>query len=227
MTDNGNGIHNSNRSHRWWQIWKRERDLDLAAYRRLALQLHHGLPRADNASRSVLIVTPNESRFWAKGCVTLASCMAEELRRPVLLVDADDDCEVSRMLGSPASPGLTDFLADPVRPLQELALSTSQQNVWFLSRGTSQGSPCPASPENAHDLLARSCKQWDFVVVAGGPVLRNSFALAMAPYVGRVLLLVIENRTHIEDIDVAQNALEQCRAQNVSLVLTQLGGDVR
>jgi len=150
--------------------------------------------------------------------------MAEELLRPVLLVDAADDCEVSRILGSLASQGLSDF---PMRPLQELVLPTSQQNVWFLSRGAVQGSSFSASPENAHDLLVRSARQWDFVVVAGGPVLKNSLPLAMAPYVGHVLLLVTENRTYIDDIDAAQTALELCKARNVSLVLTQHVGAVR
>jgi hypothetical protein len=153
--------------------------------------------------------------------------MAEELSRPVLLVDATQDSEVSHLLHTPASAGLTDFLADPMRPVQELAFPTSQPNLWFLSRGTGKGPSSPASPENAHDLLLRSAKQWDFTVIAGGAVLKNALALAMAPCVGRVLLLVMENRTHLDDIDAAQNALQQCHARNVSLVLTELGGVFR
>ena len=227
MSHNGNGTRNSNGSHRWWQVWKRGRDLDLTAYRRLALQLHLGLPRGGEHSRSVLMVTPNASDFCANGSITLASCIAEELRRPVLLVDAGNEAEVSRLLGSPASQGLTEFLSDPMRPLQDLALPTSQNNVWFLSRGSGQTPPFAASPENAHNLLVKSARQWDFVLVTGGPVLKNSLALAMAPHVGRVLLLVIENHSQIDDIDAAQNALEQCGARNISLVLSQLHAAVR
>lgn len=229
MTGNGNGTKNGNGNgtHRWWQVWKRGRSLDLSAYRRLALQLHLGLNRGDNAARSALVVTANESRLGATGSLTLASCMAEELQRPALLIDATADGEVGKILHSPETQGLTDFLKDPMRPVQELVLPTSQQNVWFLSRGTAKGSSFPASPENARDLLVRAAKQWDFVVVAGGPVLQNSLPLAMAPHVGRVLLLVMENRTYKEDIARAQSALELCKAQNVSLVMTQLGKVVR
>jgi MinD-like ATPase involved in chromosome partitioning or flagellar assembly len=140
-------------------------------------------------------------------------------------MDATEDSGVSRTLGGSTSQGLTDFLADPVKPLQELALQTSQQNLWFLPKG--KGSSFPASPEHAEDLLAAAAKRWDFIVVAGGAVLKNSLALGMARHVGRVLLLVTENRTHLEDIDEAQNVLEQCRAQNVSLVFTQLRESVR
>src|SRR5262249_55731593 len=144
---NHNGNHNGNGSHRWWQIWKWGRTSDLSAYRRLALQLHFDSPRSDSLCRSVLIVTPNESRLCARDSLTLASCMAEELNRPVLLVDATPDSEVSDLLNNPASPGVTDFLADPMRPLPELVHPTSKNNVWFLSHGTIQGI-FPASPEN-------------------------------------------------------------------------------
>src|SRR5438094_2862878 len=148
MSHNGNGTHNGNGSHRWWQVWKRRRELDLTAYRRLVLQLHHGLPRSGENPRSVLIVTPNELGFCANGSITLACCMAEELQRSVLLVDAANEPEMSRMLGSPVSHGLSDFLSEPTRPLQDLAFPTSQHNAWFLPRGTGQTPPILASPAN-------------------------------------------------------------------------------
>jgi hypothetical protein len=228
MTFDGNGNHSHNGNNPWWRVWKREpRNLDLAAYRRLAFQLHHGMPRVENASRSVLVVTPNESDVWATGCLALVTCMAEELRRPVLLVDADGEGAVSQTLDSSFSPGLDKFLGQPPRPVQELVLATSQPNVWFLPKGTSQDSPLLTSPEIAQESLVRLGTNWDFVVIAGGAVLRNSFALSLSPHVGKVLLLAIESQTRVADIDAAQNALEQCRAQNVSLVLTQLSETVR
>jgi len=231
MFNNGNGSNGHSGIGRWWQALKRygdsDAELDLAPYRRLAVQLHYGLPRAGEVSRSVLVVTPNESRYWAEGCVTLASSMAEELHRPVLLVDADDSGEVGRMIESPSSSGLADFLSDPRRPLHKLALPTSQKNLSFLPAGAGRDAAFSAAPENAKELLTQSGQQWDFVLVAGGPVLKNSMTLAMAPYVGRVLLLVIEDRTHLEDIDAAHYALQQCNAQNVSLVLAPLNGSLR
>jgi len=130
------------------------------------------------------------------------------------------------MLGSDTSQGLTDFLADPARPLASLALPTSEENVFFLPRGTVSGISS-ASPEIAFALLTKAGKQWDFIVVAGGAILKNSLPLGMAPYVGRVLLLVMENQTYLDDIAAAENALKLCKAQNVSLVVTQLSGPLR
>ncbi len=227
MFNNGNGFNGTNGNHRWWRAWKRERDLDLAAYRRVAIQLHQGLPRTESVSRSVLVVTPNESRNWGKGCVTLASCMAEELGRPVLLVDGESNSEVCGMLASSESHGLKHFLTSASPLLGELVLPTSQPNLYFLPSGTSEGALLSASGENAKALLMEARKYWDFVVVAGGPVLRNPFTLAVAPHVGRVLMLVSENRTPVEDIDAAQIALDGCEAKNVSLVLTETDGAVR
>src|SRR5271165_5166210 len=163
-----NGSNGSNGIPRWWQFWKNVEELDCAPFRRLALQLHNGLPREESVSRSVLIVTPNESQYWAEGCVNLACCMAEELRQPVLLVDAGADSEVSRCLGNEDSRGFAGYLADPTRPLLDLAYSTSQKNLSFVSMGTSQTALVPASPESIKDLLVRAGEHWDFVIVGGG-----------------------------------------------------------
>jgi MinD-like ATPase involved in chromosome partitioning or flagellar assembly len=218
-----NGAQNGTGGHSWWKFWKRSKEPDVSDYRRLAIQLHHSLPRTEN-SRSILVVTPKESGGYAQGALTLASCMAEALRRPVLLIDASRDGELSRLMDSSQAKGLADFLADTMQPLRELALQTSQQNVWFLPRGSLQGTGSVAtSPEDAHDLLVRSAKNWDFVVVSGGPILQSNISLALVPFVGRVLLLVTENRTYREDIVAAQNTLERCKAGNISFVVTSRG----
>jgi hypothetical protein len=223
MSNNSNGLSGPNGSHGWWKTWRNrhsQREVDLSSYRRLAVQLHHSLPRETNASRSVLLVTPNESRYWANGCVSLASCLAEELRRPVLLAEFCNS-EICPTLESFGDIGLSDVLNDPQQPLSGLAMQTSQENLWFLSTRGTNGRPFALSTEDAQQLLVRAAEQWDFVILGGGPLLTNSAALAMAPYVGRVLLLVTENRTHLEDIDIAKEALQHCGAVNVSLVLTE------
>ncbi|HVZ19022.1 MAG TPA: hypothetical protein VG897_18035 [Terriglobales bacterium] len=229
LFNDGNGMNGRNGSDRWWQKWTRQSDqeLDLADYKRLAIQLHYGSLRPDGLSRSVLVVTPNDSHLWVKGCVTLASCMAEELAQPVLLVDADEQSELRRTLDTPDSAGLANFLSGPGLRLEDMALATSQPNLTFLPQGTAAAPPLSASPDRAKDFLLECTKHWEFVILAGGAVLRNPFALAMSPYVGRVLLLVTENHTPVEDIDAAQTALEQCNARNVSLVFAQFDESIR
>ena len=62
--------------------------------------------------------------------------------------------------------------------------------------------------------------RYDFVLLSGGSVLDDSMALALAPHVGGVLLLVVENKTTVEGLDAAQDALSLCKARKVGLVLT-------
>lgn len=218
MKVNGDGSNS-----RWWpSLWGRWRrpEQDLAPYRRLALQLHYDLPRPDSA-RSVLLVTPTTSTLCAYGSAALACCLAEELQRPVLLIDASPrQPEVSRILDCTANRGYADFLSDPTLSLDELVLPTNHENVRFLPAGANLGPSQPASPDDIRVLLKAAESRYEFVLLSGGSVLHNSMALALTPCVGCVLLLAIENETMVDDLDAAQDALSFCKARKVGLVLT-------
>jgi Mrp family chromosome partitioning ATPase len=219
MKNNNNNNSNGNGSHSWWaSLWRRSHgsDQQLAPYRRIAIQLHYDLPRPDSA-RSVLLVSPTTSACCALGGLSLASCLAEEIRRPILLIDAcPRGPEVSGMLECATMKGFADLLSDPSLPLEELVLSTNHQNVKFLPAGTTTLQP--AAPEAVKTLLKTAEERYDFVLLSGGSVLNDSMALALAPCVGCVLLLAVENETMVEDLDAAQDALSFCRARKVGLV---------
>lgn len=224
MNLNGNGFASG-----WWaSLWGRLRqsDVDLAPYRRLALQLHYALPRPDNP-RSVLLVTPTTSGLCAHSSVTLVCCMGEALRRPVLLIDVCPRApEASRILDCSANRGFADLLSDPKLPLDELALPTTREHVSFLPAGSNVGASAPASPEEMSAVLKAAESRYDFVLLSGGSVLSDSMALALAPHAGCVLLLVTENETPVEDLDAAQDSLSFCKARKVGLVLTTPVGGI-
>jgi Mrp family chromosome partitioning ATPase len=216
--NNGNG----STAHWWFSLWgqKRPAEQDLTPYRRLALQLHYDLPRQER-SRSVLLVTPGISNLCARGSAALTCCLGEELRRPVLLIDiCPAKAEASRILDCAANRGFADCLADPTLPFEELVVPTTRDNVWFLPAGTHQGSTPPAAPEDLSSLVRAAEQRYDFVVLCGGSVLHEAASLALAPYVGCVLLFVIENETLVEDLDAARDALAFCNARKSGLVLT-------
>lgn len=174
----------------------------------------------------MLIVTPAEPDVAAAASVALAHCMAEELRHPILLVDASEDGGVSRVLGTPSEAGLTDFLADTRQQIETLALPTNHEQVSFLPLGTRAGTPVSPAPEHLRELLS-AARCWDFIVISGGGILSSGLSMALAPDVGKILLLVTENRTQIGDIDAAQRTLSLCHAHDVSLVLTERSGALR
>jgi len=219
MNSNGNGFHP------WWwpSKWKRtpRAGEDLAPYQRLALQLHYDLPRSE-AARSALLVTPSASNLCARGSVLLSTCLAEQLRRPILLIDVcPKDPEASRLMECTASRGFADFLSNPNLPLDELVIQTTCENVYFLPSGKEPAGSLPVSPETIGKLMQAAERQFDFVLLSGDSVLTDPLSLALAPCVGCVLLLVIENETRVEDLDAAHNALGYCKARKVGMLLTK------
>jgi tyrosine-protein kinase Etk/Wzc len=206
---------------RWWPGRSRKASQSLAAYRRLALQLHHDLPR-EQSTRSVLMTTPTASGLCTRGCAALACCLAEELGRPVLLLDASTrEAEVTRMLDCTSHVGFTDLLADGDLALDDLIVPTTERNVSFLPAGTGLGQPAQSAPHDCiSDLLERAASRFDFVVLYGGSVLDDATALALAPSVGCVLLMAIEKKTTLEEVEAAESALSAGGARKLGLVLT-------
>ena len=218
-TGHGNGFHS-----RWWSTLRKrsdQADQDAAAYRRLALQLHHDLSRADGR-RSALLVTASISELCARGSVAVASCLAEQVCRPVLLIDVcPENPETSRILQGNGSRGFSDFLADSKLRLDELVLPTTCENVSFLPAGAAFDRSGTASPESVRAVLNAVETKFDYVLLSGGSVLHDPTTLALAPHVGCVLLLVIENQTRMEDLDAAQDVLALCNTPKVGLVFTK------
>jgi len=61
------------------------------------------------------------------------------------------------------------------------------------------------------------------VLLSGESVLDNSMAMALAPNVGRVLLLATENQSKVADLEAAQDVLNFCKARKVGLLLAERG----
>jgi Mrp family chromosome partitioning ATPase len=192
---------------------------DLTAYHRLVLQLHYDLPRGQEP-RSALLATPvHATGIAAHGSSALATCMAEELNRPILLVDASGrGAELSDLLDAAQEAGLVDLLEDPQRQLTDYVLPTSRDKLDFLPAGQWQG---PPSPDHLEPLLSTMQEQYDFVVFCGGALMDNPMSLAVAPHAGCVLMLVVEKQTSIDDLDAAHDALSFCHARKAGVVLTE------
>jgi hypothetical protein len=200
-----------------WERWNRV-DHDLEPYRRLALQLHYRL--TPPAPRSILLVSPDPSSLSAQGSALLARSAAEALHQRVLLIDASPGAgDVSGLLEGAGRRGFGDLLRDPRLDLDDLVVPTSHQNVLFLPVGE-YGAGADALGDNVGGLLAAAQRGNELVVLAGGSVLQSPLPLSLAPHVGCVLLLAVENETRIEDLDAAQQALSLARAREIGLVLT-------
>ena len=145
----------------------------------------------------------------------------------MLLVDATlASCELTKMAGAQDAPGLGDYLGDPHMSLESLALPTRHENVWLLPAGvgralaTANGARHNDDSAGIASLLDAAAIKFDFVVLAGGSVLRDPLSLGMAPHVGCVLLMAVENQTRVADLDLAQQSLAFCRPRKIGILLT-------
>ena len=211
---NGNGHHP-----RRWHFGRTKRQelgtANMAPYRRLALQLHYEVRRADKG-RSVLLVTPGASSACARASLMLAAAFAEQLAKPVLLVDASPTSpEATRLVGATGA-GLSEFLTDAGSSLCDFVVPTTTANVHFLPAGQAQ----PFLHERIDALLTQAAAHYDVTLLAGGSVLSDALSLALSPSAECVLLVVNENETRVEDLDAAQSTLGYCKARNVGLLLT-------
>jgi hypothetical protein len=125
------------------------------------------------------------------------------------------------MLGCRHKLGFADCLSNAALPLTDLVLCTSHANLSFLPAGKPVAGARP-SLDDTRGFLTAAKQHYDFTVLCGGAVMADPGSLAIAPAVGRVLLLAIENETKIEDLDSARDALHFCKVDRVGLVLTSV-----
>lgn len=195
-------------------------DVDSAAYQRLALQLHHDLPRGER-QRTALLTTANAAPQCALAGIALANSLAEQLQQPVLCVDAHaKGGDASRALGCIGARGFTDLMLDTSLRASDLALPTSNPMLRFLPAGVAGAADAMRSPEQVERAVRALEEGHDFVILVGGSVLDDTRALTITPHVGSVVLLAFENRTLLTDLDLAQRALRFCKAQQIALVIS-------
>lgn len=191
-----------------------------AAYRRLALQLHYDLPR-EEGNRSLLVATPSRSPLAAQASALIARSFAEQLHSPVILADSSRERTLSNLLACDGKPGVDDLLATRQREVAEFLLQTTSENVSFLPAGRHAGEGTPAPADRIGFLVEAAREASDLFIISGGAILEDPLSLALAPHVGCVLLLAVENETRVEDLRDAEEALTRCRASRIALVFTR------
>jgi MinD-like ATPase involved in chromosome partitioning or flagellar assembly len=162
----------------------------------------------------------------ARACLELASGLAHELGKGILVVDAaPSERHLSTLLHCAGRTGLTDALFDSELPLGEIVLPTTHPNVAFVAAGAHTNPVEFAVAERIGRLLEVFQRDHEIVLLCGGIVPTNALALALAPLVGCVLLLATEDETMIEDLEAAQEALRIRKTRDVGVILATRSGE--
>lgn len=201
----------------WWRIHASQPDQE--PWRRLALGLHYNQPQSGRPRTAMLLsVAPGE--VGARSSLALAAAFADEVGKPVLLVDADPGARtLSALVDCSDARGLTDALFDERLTAPEITLPTTNPNVSFVAAGLLAERITSVASDRLAALLEVFREGYQFVLIHGGEVPINALALAFVPLAGCTLLIGAENETTIEDLDAAQETLQIRRARDVGLVV--------
>ncbi len=153
---------------------------------------------------------PNEGKSLTT--INMAISIAKEMDKSVLLVDADlRNPSVHSYLGLPGKRGLVDFLKSGV-PIPELLIHPEGiPRLVFLPAGkaTTDAAELIKSPQMV-DLVQelKHCYAERYVLFDLPPILNFADALAFAPLVDGIVLVVEAGRTAREDIEQCLNMLK-------------------
>ena len=178
--------------------------------------------RAQQPLKTVLVASalPGEGKTFV--AVNLALVLARQHGRRVLLIDSDlRRPRLHEVLGAPAAPGLSEYLAasmDESSTIQKAPL----ENLYFMPGGSVASNPSEliGTGRMAH-LIRNLTPFFDWIIVDTPPVIPVSDATLMAEACDGVILVLKAGST---PYDIAQKARDEFRsAPVVGVVLNRTG----
>jgi len=180
------------------------------AYRLLRTKI---LQRAREKGGNTLMVTsalPGEGKTLT--AINLAFTAAKEFKQTVLLVDCDLRQQgVYKQLGIPSEKGLVDYVLGR-SPVKDLIIWPGVEKMTLISGGqTLEGSSELLGSPRMKDLVKDMKTRYPdrFVIFDVPPVLSAADAIAFAPLVDHVVLVVHAGKTPFPDVKKALEMLPQ------------------
>ena len=172
--------------------------------------LHHTKAQGRN---TLMVTGPSRDEGKTLSAINLAISIAQEINQTVLLVDADLRYpSVHRYFGIQAQAGLVDHLTAGV-PISELLIHPEGLAKLVLLPG---GRPTARAPEliNSPTMkeLVQELKHYypnRYVIFDLPPLLTYADALAFAPLMDGIIVVVEAGETKREDIEQCQKMLEK------------------
>jgi len=178
--------------------------VELESYKVLRTRVQQAM-KAKNIN-TFMITSPSPGDGKTLTAINLALTYAKAYNHTVLLVDGDLRMQnVHKMLGLDSAAGLVDFLVDD-KPLNEFIIWPGIENMTLISGGRSiQNSAELLSSERMKSLVQElKARYSDRVVIFDAPpLLSGADALALAPLVDCILMVVKEDQTRMRDIRTA------------------------
>jgi len=159
---------------------------------------------------TIMITSPGPEEGKTLTSVNLALTVAKAYNQTVLLVDCDLRRQnIHKLLGLNSGAGLVSYLVDS-RPLEDFMIWPGIQQLTLISGGRSiQNSAELLSSERMKALVAEMKERYRdrYILFDTPPVLIGADAIALAPLVDGILVVVSAGRTGMSDLKKALGSL--------------------
>jgi protein-tyrosine kinase len=203
------------------------RPCEIDSYKVLRTQISQLTKKDGKNTIMVTSARPGEGKTLT--AINLALSFAMEFDQTALLVDCDlKKQSVHKILGIESKQGLVDYLLNGV-DLSQLILWPGIEKFTFLSGGhtlfdSSELLGSPRMKELITEMKDRYPER--YVVFDVPPVLTGADALAFAPLVDGILIVVEAGKTSINDVNEAISLLPKEKILGLVLNKSGLGGNV-
>ncbi|MGB0513777.1 MAG: GumC family protein, partial [Wenzhouxiangellaceae bacterium] len=190
------------------------------AFRSLRTSLMFSTP--EGMPKTLLITSPGPGDGKTTTAINLATVMAQNGAR-VLLIDADlRKPRLHRDFGKPQSPGLTNRIAGQRGDQTESSsiLPTDVEGLFIMPSGHSAPNPAELlSSERMSKIIAMSSRAFDFVIIDTAPILGLADSLVLSRQVEGVILVSSAGKTSKDSIKASTKRMAQVHAPVLGVVL--------
>lgn len=189
--------------------------------RRLLGNMVQGMAPNANSANLIMVTSsvPSEGKTFSS--VNLSMSIAAEIDHTVLAIDTDiAKRDLTRTFNALGRPGIFDVLSDDSLELADVMLRTNIPNFVLIPAGlNSEGSTELLASVQMHKICQELASRYhDRVVIFDTPpVLATSAALALAPKMGQVCLVVEAGKTKQETLDEALSQIDRSRITGLIL----------
>lgn len=169
-----------------------------------------------------VISSPNPGEGKSTTAANLGVALAQSGARTVV-IDADlRRPTLHEIFGVPGDDGLTTLLTHPNRPWETVARRVAVTNLMLIPSG-----PIPPNPSDLVSsrrfisLLDAIGQEVDLIILDSPPILAASDALAMAAHADGLVLVCYSNKTRLDQLGHASQAIRQGGIRLIGVVLNR------
>jgi len=196
------------------------------AFRSLRTSLMFSTP--EGMPKTILITSPGPGDGKTTTAINLATVMAQNGSR-VLLIDADlRKPRLHRDFGRPQSPGLTNRIAGTQGEGNESAsiVTTDVEGLFVMPSGNQAPNPAELlSSDRMTKIIAMNARAFDHVIIDTAPILGLADSMVLSRLVDGVIVVTSAGKTPKESIKTSMRRLSQVRAPLLGVVLNAVDLD--